>query len=210
MRCKFCSAPLPHKGLVCDFCGKRNPLNLGTLPKIDLETKKTDISCPVCNVAMEEINIGATTKVILQRCSKCDGIFVSEEIIEQLLKNKSPAKEGIDLHMLRFIQNNPRHAQESVIRYRKCPVCDTVMQRFNYKSISGVIVDRCLRHGLWLDGGELRQILEWKHAGGESRIREEEKPKAPREKPRPLCREPENQPLFDPVGNFLTWILGGS
>jgi hypothetical protein len=27
-------------------------------------------------------------------------------------------------------------------------------------------VDRCRDHGLWLDAGELRQLLEWARAGG--------------------------------------------
>jgi hypothetical protein len=30
-----------------------------------------------------------------------------------------------------------------------------------------VIVDTCREHGIWLDGGELRQLLEWTRAGGQ-------------------------------------------
>jgi len=30
-------------------------------------------------------------------------------------------------------------------------------------------VDRCKTHGYWLDEGELRQLQEWKKAGGELR-----------------------------------------
>jgi Zn-finger nucleic acid-binding protein len=40
------------------------------------------------------------------------------------------------------------------------------MNRINFGSRSGVIADKCRKHGLWLDGGELRQILEWMKAGG--------------------------------------------
>ena len=32
---------------------------------------------------------------------------------------------------------------------------------------SGVVVDSCREHGLWLDSGELRQLMEWSRAGGE-------------------------------------------
>lgn len=28
-------------------------------------------------------------------------------------------------------------------------------------------MDRCRHHGVWLDGGELRRLLEWKKAGGQ-------------------------------------------
>lgn len=207
MRCKFCSAPLPQKGLVCSYCGQRNPLNLNVLSKIDIEEKKSDYNCPVCNVLMENINIGIKTKVLVQRCDKCDGIFILEDILEQLLQSKSLIKKDIDLHMLRFIQDNPRHKQENIISYRKCPVCDKTMQRINYKTVSGVVVDRCLRHGVWLDGGELRQLFEWKKVGGEIKVREE-KPIVVK-KPETIFNKSQEEPLFDPVGNFLNWLQGG-
>ena len=31
---------------------------------------------------------------------------------------------------------------------------------------SGVIIDSCRDHGIWLDAGELRQLMEWTRAGG--------------------------------------------
>jgi Zn-finger nucleic acid-binding protein len=36
----------------------------------------------------------------------------------------------------------------------------------NYGAGSGVIVDACKAHGLYLDAGELRRILAWVGAGG--------------------------------------------
>ncbi|MFO7628090.1 MAG: zf-TFIIB domain-containing protein, partial [Prochlorococcaceae cyanobacterium] len=42
---------------------------------------------------------------------------------------------------------------------------------------SGVVVDRCRDHGVWLDAGELLQLLEWARAGGvllDQQRREEE------------------------------------
>ena len=40
------------------------------------------------------------------------------------------------------------------------------MNRSLHGKRSGVVVDRCRDHGLWLDAGELRQLLEWARAGG--------------------------------------------
>ncbi len=40
------------------------------------------------------------------------------------------------------------------------------MNRINIGSRSGVIADQCREHGMWLDGGELRQVMEWMKAGG--------------------------------------------
>ena len=41
------------------------------------------------------------------------------------------------------------------------------MNRVNFGAKSGVIVDRCKEHGVWLDGGELRQLFEWMKLGGQ-------------------------------------------
>ena len=42
------------------------------------------------------------------------------------------------------------------------------MQRKNYLNRSGVIMDLCKEHGLWLDAGELKQIQEWTALGGKT------------------------------------------
>ncbi len=41
------------------------------------------------------------------------------------------------------------------------------MTRINFGTKSGVIIDQCSAHGVWLDGGELRRLLTWRKAGGE-------------------------------------------
>ncbi|WP_428355232.1 zf-TFIIB domain-containing protein [Methyloprofundus sp.] len=53
------------------------------------------------------------------------------------------------------------------VKYIKCPVCREFMRRNNFAQKSGVIVDRCSAHGLWLDSGEVTHLLEWKKAGGQ-------------------------------------------
>jgi len=41
------------------------------------------------------------------------------------------------------------------------------MARRSFGHRSGVVVDRCQEHGVWLDNGELIHLLEWKKAGGQ-------------------------------------------
>ncbi len=209
MKCKFCSAPLPREGAICSYCGQRNPLNLGVLSAIEIEEKNTTLNCPVCDVAFDNINIGLKKRLLVQRCHECDGLFIIEDILEQLIDKQSTPKEQIDLHVLRFIQNNPRHKQEKVVKYRSCPVCHKIMQRTNYRAVSGVIIDRCLRHGIWLDGGELRQIFEWKKAGGATKVNSN----FPKIKKTPskgyMYKEKQASYTFDPIGDFFTWLQGG-
>ena len=46
-------------------------------------------------------------------------------------------------------------------------VCLNFMHRSNFALKSGVIVDSCRAHGLWLDNGEVTHLMEWKKAGGQ-------------------------------------------
>ena len=42
----------------------------------------------------------------------------------------------------------------------KCPVCRAAMDQGKYDDVSESVVDRCPReHGIWLDRGELREIV---------------------------------------------------
>ncbi len=209
MKCKFCSAPLPQKGLVCNYCGQRNPLNLNVLSKVDIEEKSADLHCPVCDTAFDNINIGLKERVLVQRCNDCDGIFIIEDILEQLIKIQSDKRKSIDFTVLKFIQENPRQQKESVIKYRNCPVCKNIMQRMNYRAISGVIVDRCLRHGVWLDGGELKQLFEWKKVGGDLKKIHKTPINRKGNTTKSTYMNSNKTSYFDPLGNFFTWLQGG-
>ncbi|MEH6472021.1 MAG: zf-TFIIB domain-containing protein, partial [Halopseudomonas sp.] len=60
-----------------------------------------------------------------------------------------------------------RYQGDKAVKYRKCPVCQEFMARRNFGYRSGVVIDRCPKHGVWLDNGELIHLLEWKKAGGQ-------------------------------------------
>ena len=51
-----------------------------------------------------------------------------------------------------------KKAMESKINYLKCVRCDALMTRKNFRRISGVLIDICRDHGVWLDAGELERI----------------------------------------------------
>ena len=45
------------------------------------------------------------------------------------------------------------------------------MHRRNFASISGVMIDVCRKHGVWLDHSELERILAFVREGGLDRAR---------------------------------------
>jgi Zn-finger nucleic acid-binding protein len=44
------------------------------------------------------------------------------------------------------------------VQYRHCPECEAYMARRNYRKKSGIIIDTCAEHGVWLDADELEEI----------------------------------------------------
>jgi Zn-finger nucleic acid-binding protein len=57
-------------------------------------------------------------------------------------------------------------SKERTVVYIKCPICKGLMNRVNFGARSGVVIDKCI-HGIWLDNGELRKLLEWRKSGGQ-------------------------------------------
>jgi len=163
-KCSHCSAPLPKSGIICQYCGTRNNIDLTDVKKsANLHPDQKRI-CPVCHTQMPTINVGKETPLYIERCESCYGIFFDMNELETMIENSVKGSRNVDLLKLAQISEHPRHID--VIVYRKCPVCQKTMQRKNFMKRSGVITDVCFEHGVWLDSGELRHILEWVKTGG--------------------------------------------
>ena len=60
------------------------------------------------------------------------------------------------------------------VRYVACPVCKKIMNRSNFAHRSGVVIDTCKGHGVWLEAGELGRALAFIDSGGLEKLREEQ------------------------------------
>jgi len=169
-KCSSCSAPLPKSGIICQYCGTRNDIDLKDFKVVEDEDQQKRV-CPTCHTNMSTIDIGKEYKFLIQRCETCYGVFFDHNELENMVQTSINGSKNIDLIKLSQITENPRHID--IIVYKKCPICNKHMHRKNYKKRSGVITDICSQHGVWLDSGELRQILEWTKTGGEERIKQE-------------------------------------
>jgi len=111
-----------------------------------------DRLCPRCEVPMNERRIGDFAVI---QCSKCHGFFIPSETFEMMQDN---------FQRVIFSTEGDRHDPvdlEGRVRYVRCPVCRTLMNRSNFAHISGVIIDSCRGHGIWFDPGELEKIMDF-------------------------------------------------
>jgi Zn-finger nucleic acid-binding protein len=107
--------------------------------------------CPVCKIDMLVIEY---SKIELDYCATCQGVWFDSGELELLLKlmkldNSDPLlKNMLDL------------PEAGVHEKRRCPICNQKMKEANIGEQSPLHIDVCQRgDGLWFDGDELGQLL---------------------------------------------------
>lgn len=170
--CAYCGALLQTVacpacfGLIfrgCRFCPRCGARAASVLPR------HTAVRCPRCKKKMVASSMGGC---VLDQCRKCGGIWLDNAVFRALREDRD--KQAAFL---------PREAPEGPLvqdptarplAYLPCPRCGELMNRENFATRSGVVIDRCSRHGVWFDKDELAEIIEFIRAGGLERARQAE------------------------------------
>jgi Zn-finger nucleic acid-binding protein len=126
----------------------------------------SDRICPHCDKKLETIQLPLGEPLYIERCKDCFGLFFDVGELDILLEHSVKSAQEINSIHLKNI-NIDRYYHKQDVKYIKCPVCQRVMDRNLFAKKSGVVVDRCIYHGLWLESGEITHLMEWKKAGGE-------------------------------------------
>ncbi|MDQ7779651.1 MAG: zf-TFIIB domain-containing protein [Planctomycetota bacterium] len=118
--------------------------------------------CPRCGVPMKII---AREGIEVDVCETCGGSWFDCGELNRLLQKHAKIYSYDEVREIRKVIGPPHQITERV-QYVKCPVCNHLMNRTNYGKFSGVIVDRCRDHGIWLDKGEFEKISDFVAKGG--------------------------------------------
>lgn len=208
--CTNCSAPLPLNSVSCDYCGSRNDVDLKGIHYYTTHEADTKRLCPRCRISLTSIDLKIEGKFLIERCAECLGLFFDPGELEALLESSVTNVFEINRGWLAIL-NSTDKTDDRPVSYVKCPACAKLMNRINFGARSGVVVDRCREHGVWLDAGELRRLYEWMKAGGKllDQDRQEQLRKEAlvlEEKGQQLCKQGGtawNCGLPDPFGNSL-------
>jgi Zn-finger nucleic acid-binding protein len=114
--------------------------------------------CPRC--AGEMPTVGAGHGVEIDQCLECGAIWLDAGELELLVADQAPGPDA-PVPTLGEVRERMREVlppTDGPVKYRDCPRCQQVMRRTNFGTISGVVVDECVRHGVLLDPGELQAI----------------------------------------------------
>lgn len=121
------------------------------------------LPCPRCNRELIALRVGA---ISVEECSAgCHGLFLGQAAVRQIIDEHEHA------HADALLAELPRHevrvapgAGERM--YLKCPHCHQVMNRRQFATGAGVVIDVCKPHGTFFDVGELPAVIDFVMAGG--------------------------------------------
>lgn len=160
MACPSCLGLMFVGSNFCVHCGKK-VIQAQNFAEKDLG------DCPRCKIKLIILQI---EEIVLRECERCEGLWVDVETFEEICANHEEQAA-----VLRVIEQNFHNLHPPKIRYVPCPDCKTLMNRNNFASSSGVIIDLCRQHGVWFDADELPKIIEFIRKGGLDHQRRKEK-----------------------------------
>lgn len=145
--CKYCGKEINVKYMICPLCGghlheNTNPLN----PK-----------CPRCKTPLKVYLVHGEEYDV---CPKCGGVWLDRAEFHLVTREYDVYRKEDDKGG--FL----REPLKDTVEYIPCVRCGKLMNRKNFAKISGVIIDECGMHGVWLDAGELDKIRHFIADGG--------------------------------------------
>jgi Zn-finger nucleic acid-binding protein len=158
--CPECYARCPEDARFCTACGVEfRPQPVGA--------QGSSLPCPGCGALMPPHHVGG---IRVHECTACRGVWAPGDAFDQLVERAFAARRAAQPTgppaAARVSRGNP--TAQGGVRYRKCPECQGLMQRRNFRKSSGVILDVCKAHGTWLDADELEQIAGFLLGGGQT------------------------------------------
>jgi Zn-finger nucleic acid-binding protein len=174
-KCQYCESKLAT--IACPSCfammfiGSRHCPHCGAAAAPATAAELSVLKCPRCKIDMSSITLGTTA---MRECETCAGLWVEVAAFENICADREQQSA-----VLGAASPAPAHQSTSgdpdKIRYVPCPQCGQLMNRINFASCSGVIVDVCKGHGTWFDRDELSGIVQFIRGGGLEVSRQKEK-----------------------------------
>ncbi|MBX3191558.1 MAG: zf-TFIIB domain-containing protein [Labilithrix sp.] len=149
--CFFCGSPGPAGGS-CATC-------LVAIPRPSPEPAIT-FSCPRC--AQPLLAVGIAPGATIHACSACQGVYFGARAWCTLI-----ARPELSKHVAAKLTGAAAPPSQ-LIKMLECPSCRRQMERGRFGASSNIVIDVCVSHGMWLDAGEIVQVVE--HAAYRSRV----------------------------------------
>jgi len=162
--CPGCMARISDRARYCHHCATRiAPQGRAGEPTLH--------PCPACgaDTSLRSRRLDGA-EVAVEECGRCAGLWVEHDTVRTLVDRADTGAgpvPGMPTPAVTVADPAPsRRTAQTGAFYRRCPVCERLMQRRNWGLRSGILVDVCAAHGTWFDADELARILGWVRDGG--------------------------------------------
>jgi Zn-finger nucleic acid-binding protein/ribosomal protein L40E len=167
--CPECYARNAEDGRFCTACGV-------TFSPYPVRVVAHELPCPACTRLMPAREVGG---IGINECGRCHGLWVPGDEFDTLVRRAAEARRNAPAQPAVAPRVDGANPAAQKVQYRRCPECDALMHRRNFRKASGVIIDRCSAHGTWLDADELERIAGFVLSGREPAASLTERPEAP-------------------------------
>lgn len=117
------------------------------------------MGCPRCKVDFRAVKVGG---VELDLCEKCEGIWFDANELDRVFSvygtdlGKTDLGESVNAEVV------TRQGESEGQNELPCPRCEQMLLRKKYAEDCPVLIDGCTQGcGLWLDAGELGEIIRY-------------------------------------------------
>jgi len=155
--CPHCGREINPRFTFCPFCNGR----------VVKAAPLKEPFCPRCGLKLVPFK---REDFELDLCASCGGLWLDRTEFHALTSEANVYKE----ETVKEEYSRPALPRAEDILYLECVRCGQIMTRKNFARISGVIIDECGRHGIWLDAGELEKIRHFIGDGGLERAQDRE------------------------------------
>jgi Zn-finger nucleic acid-binding protein len=118
-----------------------------------------ELACPRCHGKLARAELEPAT-VHVEQCARCLGCFVRTEEFSELVERESHADRTTAPAAFVPPPDAKRLPRQVLLDEVRCPHCAATMERARFAQKASVVIDVCPKHGVWLDAGELPQLLE--------------------------------------------------
>lgn len=201
MRCGRCGGKLRADASKCDYCEGEITLDerrlSGVCPHcyarhladarfcmecgVEIAPQVTEAAlegaqCPRCRGSLRARAVGSASFV---ECASCAGLWLAQADLESICET-ADKQELVSRALAETVPTRPVAPGVGPV-YVPCPTCKSLMIRRNFGGSSGVLIDHCKGHGVWLDHRELEAILAFVRRGGLRKAHEREVERLKRE-----------------------------
>jgi len=118
------------------------------------------LDCPVCKD--EQMIVLELNEIEIDFCLNCKGIWLDAGELELLIGSSAATDEFFNSFTI---------DDQSKEKKLKCPICNRKMEKILIVGDRKVRIDKCkYDHGIWLDSGELEDVLEMGKFGNDNGV----------------------------------------